>query len=73
MGPKLGSGRKLDDIISEMKAVAEGVKTTKSLYNLSRKLEVELPITEQVYKILYEGKDPAQATTDLMSRDLKDE
>jgi glycerol-3-phosphate dehydrogenase (NAD(P)+) len=34
---------------------------------------VELPITEQVYKILYEGKDPAEATTDLMSRDLKDE
>jgi glycerol-3-phosphate dehydrogenase (NAD(P)+) len=53
--------------------VAEGVKTTKSLYNLSKKLEVELPITEQVYSILYKGKDPARATTDLMARDLKDE
>ncbi|MBG0790531.1 MAG: NAD(P)-dependent glycerol-3-phosphate dehydrogenase [Desulfovibrionaceae bacterium] len=73
VGLKLGQGRKLDDIVSEMKAVAEGVKTTQSLYNLSKKLEVELPITEQVYKILYEGKDPAKATIDLMSRDLKDE
>lgn len=73
VGLKLGKGRKLDDIISEMKAVAEGVKTTKSLYNLSKKLEVELPITEQVYRILYEGKDPKQATTDLMNRELKDE
>ena len=73
VGLKLGQGRQLDDIINEMKAVAEGVKTTKSLYNLSKKLKVELPITEQVYSILYEGKDPRQATTDLMSRDLKDE
>ncbi|BDQ33876.1 NAD(P)H-dependent glycerol-3-phosphate dehydrogenase [Pseudodesulfovibrio portus] len=73
VGLKLGQGRRLDDIISEMKAVAEGVKTTKSLYNLSRKLNVELPITEQVYSILYEGKDPRQATIDLMNRDLKDE
>jgi len=73
VGLKLGAGQKLDDIISEMKAVAEGVKTTKALYNLSQKLKVELPITEQIYSILYEGKDPAQATRDLMSRDLKDE
>lgn len=73
VGLKLGQGRRLDDIISEMKAVAEGVKTTQSLYNLSEKLGVELPITEQVYKILYKGKDPATATTDLMSRNLKDE
>jgi len=73
VGLKLGQGQKLDDIISEMKAVAEGVKTTKSLHDLSKKLGVELPITDQVYKILYEGKDPAQATRDLMNRDLKDE
>lgn len=73
VGLKLGKGHKLDDIIGEMKAVAEGVKTTKSLYNLSQKLKVELPITEQVYKILYEDKSPAQATADLMGRDLKDE
>jgi len=73
VGLKLGRGQTLDEIIGEMKAVAEGVKTTQSLHDLAAKLEVELPITEQVYKILYEGKDPARATTDLMSRDLKDE
>jgi len=73
VGLKLGQGKSLDEIIGEMKAVAEGVKTTQSLHHLAEKLEVELPITEQVYKILYEGKDPARATTDLMSRDLKDE
>ncbi|EGB15876.1 NAD-dependent glycerol-3-phosphate dehydrogenase domain protein [Pseudodesulfovibrio mercurii] len=73
VGLKLGQGKTLDEIVGEMKAVAEGVKTTQSLHDLAAKLEVELPITEQVYKILYEGKDPAQATTDLMSRDLKDE
>ncbi|MDD3311947.1 NAD(P)H-dependent glycerol-3-phosphate dehydrogenase [Pseudodesulfovibrio sp.] len=73
VGLKLGSGMKLDAIIGEMRAVAEGVKTTRALYNLSQKLEVELPITEQVYSILYEDKDPARAVKDLMSRDLKDE
>lgn len=73
VGLRLGQGAKLDVIIKEMKAVAEGVKTTKALYELSKKLEVELPITEQVYKILYEDKDPALATRDLMGRDLKDE
>jgi len=73
VGLKLGSGMKLDAIVGEMRAVAEGVKTTRALYNLSQKLEVELPITAQVYSILYEDKDPAQAVKDLMSRDLKDE
>ncbi|WP_419786605.1 NAD(P)H-dependent glycerol-3-phosphate dehydrogenase [Pseudodesulfovibrio sp.] len=73
VGLKLGRGMKLDEIIGEMRAVAEGVKTTRSLYNLSKKLDVELPITEQVYSILYEDKDPAEAVKDLMSRDLKDE
>ena len=73
VGLKLGQGKSLDEIVGEMKAVAEGVKTTQSLHDLARKLGVELPITEQVYKILYEGKNPAKATRDLMSRDLKDE
>lgn len=73
VGLKLGQGRSLDDIISEMNAVAEGVKTTQSLYDLSQRLDVVLPITEQVYKILYKGKDPARAVEDLMNRELKDE
>ncbi|MEF2145711.1 MAG: NAD(P)H-dependent glycerol-3-phosphate dehydrogenase [Desulfovibrionaceae bacterium] len=73
VGLKIGQGRKLDDIIGEMKAVAEGVKTAQSLHNLARKLEVELPITEQVYRILYENVDPRKAVGELMSRSLKDE
>ncbi|CCH48949.1 NAD(P)H-dependent glycerol-3-phosphate dehydrogenase [Pseudodesulfovibrio piezophilus] len=73
VGLQLGQGRTLDDIISEMKAVAEGVKTTRSLYDLSKKLKVELPITEQVYSILYDDKDATLAVRDLLSRDLTDE
>lgn len=73
VGLKLGRGMKLDDIVSEMNAVAEGVKTTKSLHALAGKIGVDLPITEQVYRILYEGKDPATAVRDLMTRELKAE
>lgn len=69
VGLKLGQGLKLDDIL-KMRMVAEGVKTTESVHFLAQKLGVELPITEQVYRILYEDKDPAQAVCDLMERDL---
>ena len=69
VGLKLGQGLKLEEIL-KMRMVAEGVKTTESVHFLARKLGVELPITEQVYRILYEDKDPAQAVYDLMKRDL---
>jgi glycerol-3-phosphate dehydrogenase (NAD(P)+) len=73
VGMKLGKGQKLADILAETKTVAEGVRTTQSVYQLARKLGVELPLTEQVYRILYEDKDPAQAVRDLMTRELKGE
>lgn len=73
VGLKLGQGQKLADIVAGTRSVAEGVKTTKSVFDLSQKLKVELPITEQVYRILYEDKDPAQAVKDLMARSLKHE
>ncbi len=73
VGMKLGQGRKLKDILAETKTVAEGVRTTESVYQLARKHGVELPLTEQVYRILYEDKDPAQAVRDLMTRELKGE
>jgi glycerol-3-phosphate dehydrogenase (NAD(P)+) len=73
VGNKLGQGMKLDAILRETRAVAEGVKTTKSVYNLSRKLGVEMPIAEQVYHILYDDLDPKQALRLLMTRDLKQE
>ena len=53
--------------------VAEGVLTTKSAYLLSQKLGVEVPIMEQVYRILYEDQDPKQTVENLMSRELKGE
>jgi glycerol-3-phosphate dehydrogenase (NAD(P)+) len=73
VGIELGKGRKLDEILAEMKQVAEGVKTAKSAMQLSQKTGVELPICEQVYKIAYEGKSPRSATVDLMGRTPKAE
>jgi len=73
VGLALGRGKKLTDILTETRSVAEGVKTTESVYHLSRKLGVPMPITEQLYKILYEDKDPRQAVYDLMTRELRDE
>ncbi|OEU67182.1 MAG: glycerol-3-phosphate dehydrogenase [Desulfovibrio sp. S3730MH75] len=72
VGLKLGQGLKLSEIL-KMRMVAEGVKTTESVHALAQKLSVEMPITEQVYKILYEDKNPAEAVRDLMGRDLKPE
>ena len=73
VGLELGRGRSLKDILAGMNMVAEGVKTTISTYQLAAKLKVSAPITEQVYKILEEGKDPRQAVTDLLQRSLKSE
>ncbi|MBN2808497.1 MAG: NAD(P)-dependent glycerol-3-phosphate dehydrogenase [Deltaproteobacteria bacterium] len=73
VGLELGRGRSLQDILGGMNMVAEGVKTTISTYQLAARLQVEAPITEQVYKILEEGKDPRQAVTDLLQRSLKAE
>jgi glycerol-3-phosphate dehydrogenase (NAD(P)+) len=73
VGMELGRGRKLEEILGGMKMVAEGVKTTLSAYQLARKLGVEAPIIEQMYLILYEGKEARQAVSDLMLRELKPE
>ncbi len=73
VGIKLGQGKKLKEILEEMNEVAEGVKTTKSAYDLSKKLGVSMPITEEVYKMIYEDKSPKEVMKDLMSRDLKRE
>ena len=73
VGIELGRGRKLDEILNQMRMVAEGVKTTLSAYQLSTKLGVVMPITEQMYQVLYENKDPQQAAADLMMRALTSE
>ena len=68
VGLRLASGQKLLDILGEMKMVAEGVKTTEAVHSLRAKLGVEMPITEQVYAILYENKEPSQAVRELMAQ-----
>lgn len=73
VGIELGRGKKLAEIMDGMQMVAEGVKTTLSVYQLSQRLNVETPIIDQMYQILYQDKDPRQAVTDLMLRDLRPE
>jgi glycerol-3-phosphate dehydrogenase (NAD(P)+) len=73
VGLKLGEGMKLDEILAEMNAVAEGVRTTQSVHQLSHQMGVEMPIVDQVHAILYQDKDPRQALSDLMTRALKQE
>jgi glycerol-3-phosphate dehydrogenase (NAD(P)+) len=73
VGYRLGMGEKLDDILSHMTAVAEGVKTTEAVRELAHRHGVEMPITEQTYAILYEGREPSDALRALMERDPKPE
>ncbi len=73
LGRQIGEGKKLDDIISEMRMVAEGVKTTRSVYNLSKKLGVDLPICNEVYFVLFEGRSVKGTVQRLMNRSLKHE
>jgi len=73
VGYELGRGRKLNEIIGEMREVAEGVKTARSARQLAAKLGVEMPITEGVYQMLYEGKSPRELEVELMERPLKRE
>ncbi len=73
VGLALGAGKKLDEIIAEMKMVAEGVKTTRVAHDLARKLGVSAPITEFMYGVLYDGVPARDALVKLMGRRLKDE
>lgn len=73
VGCKIGQGVRLEAILSDMRTVAEGVKTTRSVYNMSQEMGVEMPITEQLYRMLYEDLDPKEALQTLMTRDLKHE
>jgi glycerol-3-phosphate dehydrogenase (NAD(P)+) len=73
VGYELGRGRKLEEIISETRAIAEGVKTAHSAHRLAARRSVEMPITEGVYQMLYEGKSPRELEIELMERPLKRE
>ena len=69
----LGKGKRLDDILRDAKFVAEGIKTSKSARQLSEKHEIEMPITTEMYRVLYEGESPRDAIHRLMTRTLKAE
>lgn len=71
VGEQIGAGKKLKHVLKSMEMVAEGVETSRSASQLAKKYEVETPITTEVFKILFEDKDPVKATTDLMTRDMK--
>lgn len=73
VGIALAKGQSIDEITSNMRMVAEGVKTAKSTVALAQKLNVEMPIVEKMYSVLYEGLKPQDAINDLMERKLKEE
>ncbi|MCR4718464.1 MAG: NAD(P)H-dependent glycerol-3-phosphate dehydrogenase [Firmicutes bacterium] len=72
-GILLGKGRTLSETLSEVQMVVEGVNTARAAYELSKKYNVSMPITEQAYKILFENKNAKDAVRELMNRDLKPE
>lgn len=73
VGYNIGRGKSLDEIRSGMNMIAEGVKTAKSVTQWSRRNNVEMPITDAVYKVLFENMDPKDAVNELMTRNAKDE
>jgi len=73
MGELIASGLSLKDALSKMTMVAEGVETARSAYALSQKIGIEMPITTEVYKALFDGKPIKEAVRDLMMRETKPE
>jgi glycerol-3-phosphate dehydrogenase (NAD(P)+) len=73
VGVELTKGRPLEEILKSMDGVAEGVTTTVVAYNLAKLFELEMPITEKIYRVLYEGVDPRQAALELMEAEARHE
>ncbi len=73
VGEEIAKGRKLTEIVQKLEQIAEGIYTTESACELAKKYNVEMPITERVYKVLFENKNPLEAVTDLMTRAKKTE
>ena len=71
VGIEMGRGRELSDILGEMREVAEGVNTTRAIYDLGRRLKIDMPITGSIYALLYEDKSAIDAANELMGRPLK--
>jgi glycerol-3-phosphate dehydrogenase (NAD(P)+) len=73
VGEELTKGRPLPEIIQSMDNVAEGVTTTSAAWELAQQLELEMPITEKIFQVLYRGLDPAQAARELMEAEATHE
>jgi glycerol-3-phosphate dehydrogenase (NAD(P)+) len=73
VGQQLGRGRSLDEIVAEMRMVAEGVKTSKAVVDLATRVKVELPIAEEIAAALYDGKKVTDIVVDLMQREIRPE
>ena len=70
VGQSIGEGKNLDEILNSMDMVAEGVNMSRSINDLSKKYDVDMPISKAVYKILFHNKDPKDMVVGLMTRDL---
>ncbi len=73
VGERLARGESIEQIKHSMKMIAEGVHNTKTVLQLAAQLDVEMPITEAVYRVIYEGQNPAVSVKELMTRGLKSE
>jgi glycerol-3-phosphate dehydrogenase (NAD(P)+) len=73
VGEELGKGRKLSDICTELNEVAEGINTTRAVKRLAHEAQVDVPITSEVYDVLYDHKPPREAVAELMTRPLREE
>jgi glycerol-3-phosphate dehydrogenase (NAD(P)+) len=73
VGESLARGERLADILARMTMVAEGIYTTRSVYHEARQLGIDMPIVTEIYRVLYEDKDPRTAVNDLMGREPKSE
>ena len=72
-GEQIGRGKTADEVITECTSVIEGIPTTRAVIELASRHDVEMPITRGVYEVLFEGKPPLTAITELMSRPPKPE
>lgn len=73
LGEQIGAGKTLDEALSEMHMVAEGVKTTRSIHDIAQRHHIEMPITEAVYAVLFEDRRPHEMMEKLMTRSAKRE
>ena len=73
VGERIGRGEKLNDILASMEMVAEGVETTRSIHDVAKKNNIDMPLCEQIYQVLFEDVSPRKAILELMGRELVDE